>query len=136
MGKSKVKKENKVTGRPKITLDSFPKGWEDGIVDLSEVGASEMELRDYLGGICHETWTRLIAEEPVFSEAIKRCRSKCQIWWERQGRLNLSSKDFSATLWYMNMKNRFKWADKQEIDHTSKGEKITGIDRVIIKSLD
>jgi len=96
-------------GRPKITLDDFPKGWEEEILALGKVGASDVEMRGYLNCICHETWTRLIEEEPHFSETIKKASALCQIWWEKNGRLNLENKDFSATLWYMNMKNRLNF---------------------------
>ncbi len=104
-----------MAGRPKIQLSEFPNGWKDEVVSLGSLGASDVEIRDYLNGICHETWTRLIDEEPEFSETIKKASIKCQVWWEKNGRINLENKDFSATLWYMNMKNRFGWADKQEI---------------------
>ena len=101
--------------RPKITTDDFPENWENGIIELASQGASDVEIRDYLNGICHETWARLIEEDKEFSETVKKARLKCQVWWEKKGRLNLDEKDFSATLWYMNMKNRFGWADKQEV---------------------
>jgi len=104
-----------LTGRPKIKPSDFPEGWEKNIVELASQGASDVELRDYLD-ICHETWTRLLKEEPIFSETIKRARTKCEVWWQKKGRLELENKDFSYTGWYMNMKNRFGWADKKESD--------------------
>ena len=128
MGKDK----KKPVGRPLTTTKNFPKGWQSEVINLGEQGASDVELRGFLNCICHETWERLLKDDREFSETIKEARAKCEIWWQRVGRLNLENKDFSPTLWYMNMKNRFGWADKKEIDHTSKGEAITGIERVII----
>lgn len=106
-------------GRPKIQLSDFPEGWEEEVVNIASQGGSDVEIRGYLNGICHETWIRLIEEEPIFSETIKKARLQCQIWWEKNGRLNLENKDFSYTGWYMNMKNRFGWADKQEVKQES-----------------
>lgn len=103
-------------GRPKKGLDCLPVGWEDYCIDLASQGASDVELRDYLD-ISNDLWYRFLKEEPRFSETINRCAQKCQVWWEKNGRLNLASKDFNSTLWYMNMKNRFGWKDKQEVDN-------------------
>jgi hypothetical protein len=115
-------------GRPKDTLDRLPDGWEKGCEELASQGASEVELRVYLG--LHEgLFYRFLKDEPKFSQTIKTCADLCRVWWEKNGRVNLDTKEFNSTLWYMNMKNRFGWADKQEqkVDHTTKGDKIQSI---------
>lgn len=110
------------SGRKKIKLADLPKGWEEKMESMSSEGASEVELRtECLGGICHETWTRLIKEEKIFSETVNICRDKCRSWWVKQGRVNLWDKEFSPTLFYMNMKNRFGWKDRHETDQNLRG---------------
>lgn len=113
-----MSEESKPIGRPKLKLEDLPQNWQSELPAMGEQGCSDVELRNYLNGICHETWERLIKEEPQFSETVKIARLKCQVFWEKQGRINLSDKDFSPTLWYMNMKNRFGWSDKKEIKQT------------------
>ncbi len=49
-----------------------------------------------------------------FYNAVQHGRMLSEVWWEKQGRLNLKNKEFNATLWYMNMKNRHGWRDTQE----------------------
>jgi len=94
------------------------------VEDLMYEGASIEEV----------AWTLRISKQtlydwkeahPEFLDAIKTGVENSKGWWKFQGRSNLKDKDFSSTLWYMNMKNRFGWADKQDL--TSKGEKIEGI---------
>jgi len=130
-------------GRPKIMLSYLPENWKSKMITLAEQGASDVELRvTALDGICHETWIRLIAEEYEFSETVKRCGDKCRVWWEANGRCNLKDKDFNPTLWYMNMKNRFGWADKKEIKQevsnkegeSFKVEDISGLDAKEVQS--
>ena len=96
------------------------------VIELMKEGASQYEVLATLG-ISEDTFYRWKKENEEFSETIKRGIQLSQAWWERKGRISLDDRQFNSTLWYMNMKNRFKWADKQEV-------KNEGITTVIVKS--
>jgi hypothetical protein len=96
------------------------------VIDLMQEGASQQEVLAVLD-ISNDTFYRWKKENEEFSETIKRGIQLSQGWWERQGRVSLKDREFNYTGWYMNMKNRFKWADKQEV-------KNEGITTVIVKS--
>lgn len=115
--------ENKKRGRPKVMLSDLPKGWKESMLELASEGASELEIRiTALDGICHETWERLINENKEFSETVKRCRGLCQVWWEKVGRNGAAGAgEINPTTWIFNMKNRFDWRDKRDVEQTHKG---------------
>jgi len=101
-------------GRPKAKLTDLREDWKAFILKEMAEGASQAEITAGLE-ISNDLFYRFMKEEKEFSETIKKGLALCKCWWEKKGRKNLENKEFSATLWYMNMKNRFGWADKTEI---------------------
>ena len=89
------------------------------VIALMSEGASLVEVAAEIG-VCRETiwdWTNQDSDRFIeeFSYTIKKGTQLSAAWWERTGRKSLWDKEFSYTGWYMNMKNRFGWRDKQEI---------------------
>lgn len=108
---------NKV-GRPKEDLSSLPENWHEEVLELYSEGAADVEIKaliyEWRNNFSNNLWDRWMKEEPEFWETIKRGRMISESWWNKSGRKNLKDKDFSYTGWYMQMKNRFGWRDKQE----------------------
>lgn len=109
-------------GRPISPLD-LPEGWHESVLSLYEEGGSDAEVKGLIyqlrGSFSNDLWDRWLKDEPEFSETIKMGRMLSERWWHKQGRTNLKVKAFNYTGWYMQMKNRFGWSDKQEHDHRS-----------------
>lgn len=113
-------------GRPKKTTNDLPDNWKGIMLEIAEGGGSELECRHAIG-ISESLWYRLKEEDQEFSQTIKSCKDVCQIWWERLGR-NMSTgaiEKGNSTTWIFNMKNRFGWHDKQQVDHTSSDSSMT-----------
>lgn len=54
-----------------------------------------------------------------FSDSFIRGMTLAQAWWERTGRKNLDNNKFNGNLWALHMKNRYGWADRQQVDQTT-----------------
>jgi transposase len=104
------------------------------VVEMMAEGCSKVEVCAALG-ICYETWMNFQKAHEDFSLSVKRGEQLSEAWWQREGRTNLKDRDFSATLWYMNMKNRFGWKDKHEVDNTSSDGTMTPT-KIIIQAGD
>jgi hypothetical protein len=57
-------------------------------------------------------------------------KRKSEAWWEEEARRSLHDKEFQTALWFINMKNRFRWSDKTEVQvdgNLSVNVKIEGV---------
>ena len=105
-------------GRPRTTTDDLPANWQDVMRECGQEGGSAVEARALLG-IGESAWNTLLQDSEDFRRTEKERQALCQVWWERQGRKMTTGENGNATVWIFNMKNRFGWRDKQEVDHTS-----------------
>lgn len=121
-------------GRPKADLSTLPENWQQTIIDLYRDGASDVEVKaqiyDWRGSFSNDLWERWMKEEDDFAETVKKGKALAEAWWMVHGRKNIHNKDFNSTLWYMNMKNRYGWADNQKttVDGSFDIRQITGME--------
>lgn len=113
-------KDKNPVGKPRETVeDRLPNNWRSYIIEEMSEGASLIEIKAYFG-ISNNLHTRWMKDETEYRETIKEGVYKSEAWWIKQGRKNLKDRDFSAVLWYMNMKNRFGWKDRQDVTTNDK----------------
>lgn len=89
----------------------------DVVERLMLEGASIIEIA-YELRVSRPTIYEWIEKYPEFSNTIKKGVDFSEGWWMNKGRTHIENKEFNSTLWYMNMKNRFGWKDKQEYSGT------------------
>ncbi len=78
-------------------------------------GASDQEVAKELR-IPMSKFKRLYSTDEHFRSVIDDGRGHALAWWMKEGRTNLKNKQFSYVGWFQNMKNRYGWADKAEIN--------------------
>ena len=114
-------------GRPRTNIRDLPDDWENIMREAAQEGASDVEVRCLLG-IGESGWYTLIEDDEQFRRTVKQCKDLCQVWWERQGRkMSCGESDGNATTWIFNMKNRFGWHDKQQVDNISSDGSMTPV---------
>jgi hypothetical protein len=99
-----------------------PTKWKDEYCDLLvEHLAEGLSFDSFAGkiGITNETLNAWLKEKPEFSEAKKEGLPQSLLFWETMGRDGCRGfiKDFNTGAWVFNMKNRFGWRDKRELNH-------------------
>ena len=84
------------------------------VTNMMSEGTSIEEVVASLG-IVKQTFYNWCEKYPDLMDAKKRGVEMSTGWWYKQGRVHLENNKFNYTGWYMQMKNRFGWADKQEV---------------------
>jgi hypothetical protein len=120
--------EKKPVGRPKITCDDFPRGWEKKIIQMGKEGKFDVHIRTYLN-ITNDLFYRLLEEEPKFSEVVLKMRELSHEWWSNLPIESFSkgqSRNMNSQLYSLIMRNRFQgWNDSlTKIDITTQGQPI------------
>jgi hypothetical protein len=70
-------------------------------------------------GVTRKTFYSWIETHSELAEAVEHGKIMCQVFWEKLGIMGASGKipGFNAASYIFNMKNRFKWTDRQETTH-------------------
>lgn len=121
-------------GRPRTTVNDLPTEWMEIVRECGQNGQSAVTIRCKLGIGIHG-WETLLEDSEDFRETVKEAKALCEHWWEERGREMAMGLDGNATVWIFNMKNRFGWKDKSEVDHSG-SVAVTQITRRIVKAGD
>ena len=77
-------------------------------------------------GVCKQTLYNWEENHQEFLDAKKEAFAACQFYWETLGMKGVEGTvGVSASIWIFNMKNRFGWKDRKEIDNKSSDGSMT-----------
>jgi hypothetical protein len=104
------------------------------LTQMMKEGASVAEVAAKIG-VHRVTLYKWADKEPAFKAAMELGKEFSEAWWMTVARHNLTNKQFNATLWYMNMKNRFGWRDEKPVEEKQEAPKIIGLPSVNIEAV-
>jgi hypothetical protein len=138
MARRNYKPTGNPVGRPKVSIDQFPKEWKEELARMGSEGQLDIDCKVYLH-ISNETFARMMVEEPEFTEAVSIMRSLSHAWWARLPRQAFgsgTSKQMNSNLYALVMRNRFKdeWNHAEsKVDITTQGDKIDSNKKIEIE---
>jgi phage tail tube protein FII len=103
--------------KPKETSTTNP-GWFESARELYSNGGSDAEVAQAIG-ITAQEFEAYYKNNKPFREFVDMGRTIAAAWWNRTGRGALYDKNFNVGLWTITMKNRFGWAEKQDLKDTA-----------------
>lgn len=122
MAKSKFELKE-LRGRP----PKFKEEYCQGVIDHMAKGFT-FETFSATIGTHRDTLYQWIKDYPIFSDAVKQAKEKCQQKWETLGLDHIvhvdskfeSSPKLNSAVYIFNMKNRFGWIDRHEVKNEVK----------------
>ena len=102
-----------VFGRP----TKYDKSMCETVISKMAEGCCIAEVCAELG-ICKDTFHEWVKENKDFSDSYRIGRDKSEAWWAKLGRGGaMGQVPINSPTWVFNMKNRFNWRDKQDVEH-------------------
>lgn len=101
-------------GRP----TKYRKEMCETMLNLFNGGATVAEVCAELG-IARDTFYCWCNEHKDFSDAYKKGRELAERWWTKIGQAGMLGKleqPINSAMWIFNMKARFKWQDRHEVE--------------------
>ena len=132
-----TKRTNKPLGRPKKSIDEFPKDWKEQLIKMGSEGQMDIDAKVYLN-VSNDTFDRLLRDEPDFLEIVSMMRQASHSWWGRLPRESFgsgTSRQMNSQLYSLIMRNRFKneWNAESKVDITTQGDKIDSNKKIEIE---
>lgn len=102
-------------GRP----TRYKKRYCKEIIEHCKTGLSFESFAGVIG-VHKDTIYEWCKKYPEFSDAKKRAASISLLWWEKEGidglRNEYQGGSFNTANWIFNMRNRFKWTNRDTVD--------------------
>jgi hypothetical protein len=90
------------------------------MIAMAQEGFSDVEMRRELcldgGKISTRIWYQLKEKDAEFRDTINICKPLIEAWWVGVARQSINRQFFQHQAWLINMKNRFGWKDKTDIE--------------------
>ena len=133
--------EKRGRGRPKLRIEElvksgkWPEDWREIILEMGREGKQHTHIMERFD-LQRTNFYALMERDQDFMNTVRKMENLAQNYWLKfmeDAFISGKSKDINSNLWSLVMRNKFKqdWSEKQYIDHSTNGEKITNNDIVV-----